>query len=170
MIGDFDLYFADFISFFPEFSRKKEYKFSTLSSGNRRIIKIYALSASKTKFCIFNEPFSKVTSIHFDIISSLIVKKQNKGKIITDHLCKTFCVYVDAVYFNYGDNVTFSVYFSGFHPGVQISGITSAYKWHDSHYLDYEVNYSLDAYINLGGTWVIYSSPHREKQDNVYVP
>ena len=57
-----------------------------MSGGERRIVEIYSIVASKTKFCMLDEPFSQVMPVHAEKIKKLIVReKQNKGIIVTDH-------------------------------------------------------------------------------------
>lgn len=80
-----------------------------------------------------------------------------------------YSVRVDVVYFSYGSNVTISVYLTGFHPGVELSDITTSYNWHDKHYLDYSVSYTLNCYININGKYVYYSDSYSEDQYNLYV-
>jgi len=96
---DFELDFADFTSSFPDFEQFYHVKISKLSGGERRIVEIYTLLASKTKFCMLDEPFSQVMPTHIDTIKNLIVReKQNKGIIITDHLYKHIVDICDSLY------------------------------------------------------------------------
>ncbi|HEY5589719.1 MAG TPA: ATP-binding cassette domain-containing protein [Paludibacter sp.] len=84
---DFELDFSDFTNEFTEFEKFYNAKFKNLSGGEQRIIEIYAILASKTKFCMLDEPFSQVMPLHVDAIKKLILReKENKGIIITDHL------------------------------------------------------------------------------------
>jgi ABC-type multidrug transport system ATPase subunit len=96
---DFELDFADFTFSFPDFEQFYNVKISKLSGGERRIVEIYTILASKTKFCMLDEPFSQVMPIHIDTIKNLIVReKQNKGIIITDHLYKHIVDICDSLY------------------------------------------------------------------------
>lgn len=96
---DFELEFADLISNFPEFEKFYKSKFSNLSGGERRIIEIYIILVSQTKFCMLDEPFSQVTPIHLDSIKRLILReKENKGIIITDHMYKHIIEICDDLY------------------------------------------------------------------------
>ena len=86
---DFQLGFQEFIQEFPGFEKHQTSKFKGLSRGEQRIIEIYIILASNTKFCLLDEPLSHVMPLHVDTIKKLIVKeKQNKGILITDHLYK----------------------------------------------------------------------------------
>jgi len=99
IFSDFELEFVDFITIFPEFKQFYNVKLGNLSGGERRIIEIYSILASKTKFCMLDEPFSQVMPIYIDSIKKLIVReKQNKGIIITDHLYKHIVDICDDLY------------------------------------------------------------------------
>lgn len=84
---DFNLDFAAFINQFPEFKKLYRSKIGSLSGGEKRIIEIYLILASNTKFCLLDEPFSHVMPLHIDCIKDLI-KNENrkKGILITDHM------------------------------------------------------------------------------------
>ena len=99
IFDDFKLNFYDFSILFPDFINFYNTPISKLSGGERRIVEIYTILASKTKFCMLDEPFSQVMPIHIDAIKSLIVReKQNKGIIITDHLYKHIIDICDDLY------------------------------------------------------------------------
>ena len=84
---DFELDFADFVTEFPEFEKFCKSKLNNLSGGEVRIIEIYLILVSQTKFCMLDEPFSQIMPIHIETIQKLILReKENKGILITDHL------------------------------------------------------------------------------------
>lgn len=96
---DFNLDFIDFTSYFPEFKNLYNSKLSNLSGGERRIIEIYSILVSQTKFCMLDEPFSQIMPIHLDTIKKIITReKENKGIIITDHLYNHIIDISDDVY------------------------------------------------------------------------
>jgi len=96
---DFELDFSDFTTLFPEFDIYYHSKFKNLSGGERRIIEIYIILASKSKFCMLDEPFSQVMPVHIDPIKKLILReKENKGIIVTDHLYKHIIDICDHLY------------------------------------------------------------------------
>lgn len=96
---DFNLNFKDFTSFFPEFKDLYNSKLTDLSGGERRIIEIYSILTSQTKFCMLDEPFSQIMPIHIEVIKKLITReKENKGIIITDHLYNHIIDISDNVY------------------------------------------------------------------------
>lgn len=86
---DYDLSFSRFINEFPDFEKYYNMTWRKLSGGEQRIIEIYAILASKTKFCMLDEPFSQVMPIHVETLKRIILQeKKNKGIILTDHLYK----------------------------------------------------------------------------------
>lgn len=99
IFDDFELDFSDFSTLFPDFTPFYHVPISELSGGERRIVEIYTILVSKTKFCMLDEPFSQVMPIHIDTIKNIIVReKQNKGIIITDHLYKHIIDICDDLY------------------------------------------------------------------------
>lgn len=96
---DFEVDFSDLTSTFPEFEKDYKSKLASLSSGQRRIIEIFIILTSSTKFCLLDEPFSQVMPIHVDSIKQLISReKKNKGIIITDHLYEHIIDSCDCLY------------------------------------------------------------------------
>lgn len=96
---DFKLDFIDFTNEFPEFKNFYKTKIENLSGGERRIIEIYLILTSKTKFCLLDEPFSHIMPVHVETIKKLILKeKDNKGIFITDHLYREIIDIIDNLY------------------------------------------------------------------------
>ncbi|MGZ2372073.1 ATP-binding cassette domain-containing protein [Ancylomarina sp. YFZ004] len=99
IFDDFKLDFADLITYFPELEKFHTSKLRDLSGGERRIIEIYIILVSETKFCMLDEPFSQVMPLHIDTIKRLILReKENKGIIITDHMYKHIVDICDNLY------------------------------------------------------------------------
>lgn len=99
VFADFELDFSDFSTLFPDFALSYNVRMGELSGGERRIVEIYTILASKTKFCMLDEPFSQVMPIHIDTIKNLIIReKLNKGIIVTDHLYKHIIDICDDLY------------------------------------------------------------------------
>lgn len=99
IFNDFKLDFADLISNFPELEKFYKSKLINLSGGERRIIEIYTILVSQTKFSMLDEPFSLVMPIHIDSIKKLILReKENKGIIITDHMYQHIIDICDDLY------------------------------------------------------------------------
>lgn len=84
---DFRLDFSCFIEAFPEFEKYFNTSLKKLSSGEKRVVEIYSILTSESRFCMLDEPFSHVMPLHIDAIKFLIMKeKENKGILVTDHL------------------------------------------------------------------------------------
>lgn len=96
---DFSLDFAQFSAYFPSFVKYYNSPLKNLSVGECRIVEIYTILASKTKFCLLDEPFSQIMPVHIQTIKNIINKeKQNKGIIITDHLYNHVLDICDNIY------------------------------------------------------------------------
>ena len=96
---DFDLDFSKFIIHFPEFEKYFNSKLKTLSGGEIRILEIYSILASKTKFCMLDEPFTQVMPVHVDTIKKIILEeKKNKGIMIADHIYEHIIDICDNIY------------------------------------------------------------------------
>ncbi len=84
---DYKIDFNGFLIHFPEFKKYYKSKIKHLSGGEQRIIEIYVILLSDTKFCMLDEPFSQVMPKHIIKIKDIIIsEKQRKGIIITDHM------------------------------------------------------------------------------------
>lgn len=84
---DFKLDFENFIKDFPSFEKYYQYKLKRLSTGEHRVIEVYSILASKTFFCMLDEPFSQIMPLHIETLKRMINdEKKNKGIIVTDHL------------------------------------------------------------------------------------
>jgi len=84
---DFELDFSQFTEHFPEFEKYYKVKINRLSGGEHRLIEIFSILASKTKFCMLDEPFSQIMPMHLEPLKAILInEKKNKGIIITDHL------------------------------------------------------------------------------------
>ena len=99
VFNDFNLDFSDLVANFPELEKYYKSKLINISGGERRILEIYTILVSQTKFCMLDEPFSQVMPIHADKIKKLILReKSNKGIIITDHMYKYIIDISDDLY------------------------------------------------------------------------
>ena len=96
---DYRIDFNRFLIHFPEFEKYYKTKFKLLSGGEQRIIEIYAILISDTKFCMLDEPFSQVMPKHIDTIKEIIIsEKERKGIIITDHMFEHIINICDEIY------------------------------------------------------------------------
>ena len=86
VFDDFSVDFDRFVIDFPEFGKACRRKIKTFSSGERRIIEVYVVLASVSKFCLLDEPFSFLMPLHVQKIKEVICReKATKGIMITDH-------------------------------------------------------------------------------------
>jgi len=96
---DLDVNIQGLIEAFPVFEKYQQTKLKDLSSGERRIVEIYSILASETKFCMLDEPFSQVMPIHIEAFKKLIKQeKANKGIILTDHMYQHIIEICDDLY------------------------------------------------------------------------
>jgi len=99
IFNDFKLDFSQFIHEFPEFEKYYKVKLKRLSGGEQRIIEVYSILASKSRFCMLDEPFSHVMPVHVETLKRILNnEKRNKGIIITDHLYKHITEISDNLY------------------------------------------------------------------------
>jgi ABC-type multidrug transport system ATPase subunit len=99
IFSDFNINFQGLISIIPEFDKYYKTKLKHLSGGEQRIVEIYSILASKTKFCLLDEPFSHIMPVHVDKIKKMILReKKNKGIIITDHMYRHIVDISDDLY------------------------------------------------------------------------
>jgi ABC-type lipopolysaccharide export system ATPase subunit len=96
---DYNLDFGAFVADFPEFEKHYNSRMQSLSGGEQRIVEIYLILASKTKFCLLDEPFSHIMPVHIEKIKNILSReKQNKGILITDHLYEHILDVCDDLY------------------------------------------------------------------------
>lgn len=96
---DFNIDFSAFLIEFPDFEKYYKSRIVKLSGGEQRIIEIYVILKSKTRFCLLDEPFSHVMPVHVDTIKKIIIQeKKNKGILITDHLYEHIIDICDELY------------------------------------------------------------------------
>lgn len=99
IFSDFELDFSDFESIFSEFSTKFKSPIKTLSGGQRRLIEVYVIIKSKSKFSMLDEPFSHLMPIQIEkIIELLKLEKLKKGFLITDHMFRYVTEISDNLY------------------------------------------------------------------------
>lgn len=96
---DFNLDFSKFITAFPGFEKHYQNRLGRLSGGEQRVLEVYAILASKTKFCLLDEPFSQIMPVHIELLKKVILtEKYTKGILITDHLYKHVMDICDDLY------------------------------------------------------------------------
>jgi len=99
VFSDFNLSFADFETYFPEFNQKQSSTLANLSGGQRRLVEVYTIIKSKAKFSMLDEPFSHIMPLHIDTIKEMLqAEKSNKGFLITDHMYHQIIDVCDPIY------------------------------------------------------------------------
>lgn len=99
LFSDFNIDFLSFVKRFPQFSNRSNMCFSNLSGGEKRIIELYLIIKSETKFVMLDEPFSHLSPIQIESIKDLInEEKQHKGFLITDHMYQHVIDISDQIY------------------------------------------------------------------------
>jgi len=97
---DYNLDWHRFISIFQEFKSHRDKRIRDFSGGQKRIIEIYAILTTPSKFCLLDEPFSQIMPLHIESIKHLIIEeKSKKGIIITDHQYEDIIDINDHLYF-----------------------------------------------------------------------
>ena len=86
VFDDFGVAFESFVEDFPDFVGTARKRMKTFSTGERRMIEVYAVLASDSKFCLLDEPFSFMMPLHVQKMKEVIRReKERKGIVITDH-------------------------------------------------------------------------------------
>lgn len=86
---DFAVDFAPFSALFPAFQRRENTKIGHLSGGMYRLVELYVIIKSDTKFVLLDEPFTHISPVQIETIQSVIEEERSrKGFLITDHLFK----------------------------------------------------------------------------------
>jgi ABC-type lipopolysaccharide export system ATPase subunit len=58
-----------------------------MSGGERRLIELYVIVRSKTKFAMLDEPFTHLNPLQIEKVKKLLLEeKHNKGLLVTDHM------------------------------------------------------------------------------------
>lgn len=86
---DFTVDFKRFTELFPAFQLRENTKIGHLSGGMYRLVELYIIIKSDTKFVLLDEPFTHISPVQIETIQSVIEEERSrKGFLITDHLFK----------------------------------------------------------------------------------
>ncbi|WP_342328192.1 ATP-binding cassette domain-containing protein [Pedobacter sp. FW305-3-2-15-E-R2A2] len=106
VFADFDIDYRTFETHFPEFKSSYHNRVLGLSGGQRRLLELYVILKSKSKFLLLDEPFSHLSPLMIDVIKEqLEEEKKNKGILITDHLYRHVIDAADDLYLLAEENV-----------------------------------------------------------------
>lgn len=96
---DFDLNYNEFAILFPEFKSKSDFVIRNLSGGQRRLIEVYVIIKSKSKFSMLDEPFSHLMPLQIEKIKEIMHnERKTKGFLITDHMFRQVIDICDSLY------------------------------------------------------------------------
>lgn len=99
IFNDFELEYALFQQFFPEFSFKYTTTIGRLSGGERRLVELYVILKSQSQFAMLDEPFTHLSPVQIEKIKELLQDvKTEKGLLITDHLYQHVTGISDSLY------------------------------------------------------------------------
>ena len=88
-----------FASDFESFDIYKNYRFRSLSGGERRLIEAYIILKSESDLVLLDEPFSHLSPLHIETLKSIIeTEKTSKAIIITDHMYRHIIDVSDTIY------------------------------------------------------------------------
>ncbi|TKC03738.1 ATP-binding cassette domain-containing protein [Pedobacter frigoris] len=96
---DFNLEYNELESLFPEFKTKYNSRIKNLSGGQRRLIEIYIVLKSNSKFALLDEPFSHLSPLMIETVKELLLEtKKTKGLLVTDHMFRDIIDVSDDLY------------------------------------------------------------------------
>jgi ABC-type lipopolysaccharide export system ATPase subunit len=99
IFSDFNVSFWDFEDLFPEFKTKRDLMVRNLSGGERRLVEVYVIIKSMSRFSMLDEPFSHIMPLHVEKIKEILQnEKQIKGFLITDHMFRPVTDISDTLY------------------------------------------------------------------------
>jgi ABC-type multidrug transport system ATPase subunit len=98
---DYELEFSGLEKKFPEFGATAAHrsKVKQLSGGQRRLLHLYIILRSASKFVLLDEPYTHLMPLQIEKVKEMLLEeKQNKGLLITDHLYRAVTAVSDRVY------------------------------------------------------------------------
>jgi len=99
VFSDYSLDYALFENRFPEFAGKNKTRLGDLSGGQVRLVELYIIITSPSKFAMLDEPFTHISPIQVERIKDLLMEeKQNKGFLISDHMYRHIIEISDHLY------------------------------------------------------------------------
>jgi ABC-type multidrug transport system ATPase subunit len=106
VFADFNIDYRSFEKHFPEFKSSYHSRVLGLSGGQRRLVELYVILKSKSKFLLLDEPFSHLSPLVIGVIKEhLEEEKKNKGILMTDHLYRHVIDAADDLYLLAEENV-----------------------------------------------------------------
>ncbi len=89
-----------FVDKFPDFRSYRKYRMKELSGGEKKIVSIWLTLKSDSNFILLDEPFTHLSPLNIEIVKKeLLLEKENKAILITDHLYKQLLEITNDLYF-----------------------------------------------------------------------
>jgi lipopolysaccharide export system ATP-binding protein len=99
VLDDFQLEFKDLEKKFPEFSKARRSRIRELSGGQIRLVELYIIARSASRFALLDEPFTHLMPLQIEKIKEILLEeKEKKGFLITDHLHREVTSVSDQLY------------------------------------------------------------------------
>jgi lipopolysaccharide export system ATP-binding protein len=101
VLQDYQLEFSGLEKKFPEFggAAADRSKIKDLSGGQRRLLHLYIILRSASKFALLDEPFTHLMPLQIEKVKEMLMEeKLNKGLLITDHLYRAVTAVSDRLY------------------------------------------------------------------------
>ena len=99
VFSDFSLDYGSFQNRFPEFSSFYKTRTGDLSGGQARLVELYMIVRSPSKFAMLDEPFTHLSPIQVERVKELLIEeKQTKGFLISDHMYRHITDLSDHLY------------------------------------------------------------------------
>ena len=96
---DFEIDYALFEKRFPEFAFKYTSSIGKLSGGERRLIELYVIIKTASRFALLDEPFTHLNPVQIEKVKDLLVEeKEKKGILLTDHMYRQVIAICDNLY------------------------------------------------------------------------
>jgi ABC-type multidrug transport system ATPase subunit len=106
VLKDFKLDFAPLIKQLPELERHYRSSIKTLSGGEKRLLELYIVLYSNSKFALLDEPFSQLSPVLVERVKEMILgQKTEKGILITDHMYRDIIEISDDLYLSSGGKI-----------------------------------------------------------------
>ena len=99
IMRDFQLEFRELEQRFPEFGPAHRSPIRELSGGQQRLIHLYIILRSPSRFALLDEPFTHLMPLQIEKVKEMLLEeKDKKGLLITDHLFREVTSISDRLY------------------------------------------------------------------------
>lgn len=89
VFADYGIDYTGFENSFPEFKSKYNSQIKSLSGGEKRLVEIYLVLKSSSKFALLDEPFSMLSPISVEIVKELIKDvRSTKASVMISMYCQ----------------------------------------------------------------------------------